>query len=160
MRNENLINTLSENIATLFGFIGSIKNEKIIWEKEAGEISIYDHIYHLSNCQENFYQRYGPFLTDDNADIFSVPLTGVSKVEKPEMSQVSIMMRTFEKWRLYQVELIKSTNGELWDKECIYSEFKKYSFESCIKDILLNDHFHVGQINQILRWEKLINQKK
>lgn len=51
MRNDHLLNTLTESISTLFGFIGSIKNDKIVWEKGLGEITIYDHIYHLSNCQ-------------------------------------------------------------------------------------------------------------
>lgn len=157
MRNDHLLITLTESISTLFGFIGSIKNDKIVWEKGLEEITIYDHIYHLSNCQENFYKRLETYITGQNPEIFSVPLGGIIKVHNPDMSQVSLMMRSFEKWRNSQIDLIRSTNGRLWDEKCIYSEFENYPFESCIKDIILNDKFHVDQINQILGWEKRVS---
>lgn len=86
-----------------------------------------------------------------------MPLGGIIKVHNPDMSQVSLMMRSFEKWRNSQIDLIRSTNGRLWDEKCIYSEFENYPFESCIKDIILNDNFHVDQINQILGWEKRVS---
>jgi len=148
MRNENLVKSLEGNISLLFAFVGSIGNESIMKRKEANALSIYDHICHLSIIQPLFHDRLEAFLKDESPVISLASLRKIDLVHGNEQS-IMTLMRTYESWRLRQVELVKSTDGKLWDTAAANKELPGYTFESLVKDILLNDIFHINQIEEL-----------
>jgi len=148
MRNENLIKSLEGNISLLFAFVGSIRNESIMKRKEENALSIYDHICHLSIIQPLFYDRLETFLKEESPMISLASLRKIDIVHGNEQS-IMTLMRTYESWRLRQVELVRSTDGKLWDRMAANKELSGYSFESLVKDILLNDIFHISQIEEL-----------
>jgi len=148
MRNENLVKSLEGNISLLFAFVGSIRNEAIMKRKEEDSLSIYDHICHLSIIQPLFYDRLEAFSREESPVISLASLRKVDIVHGNEQS-IMTLMRTYESWRLKQVELVKSTEGTLWDRMVANEELAGYSFESLVKDILLNDIFHINQMEEL-----------
>lgn len=148
MRNENLIKSLEGNISLLFAFVGSVRNEEIMKRKEENSLSIYDHICHLSIIQPLFYDRLEAFAREEKPLISLASLRKIDIVHGNEQS-IMVLMRTYESWRLKQVELVRSTEGKLWDRMAANKELAGYSFETLVKDILLNDIFHINQIEEL-----------
>lgn len=148
MRNENLIKSLEGNVSLLFAFVGSIRNEAIMKRKEENSLSIYDHICHLSIIQPLFYDRLEAFVKEERPLISLASLRKIDIVRGNEQS-IMTLMRTYESWRLKQVELVGATAGTLWDRMAANEELSGYSFECLVKDILLNDIFHISQIEEL-----------
>jgi hypothetical protein len=150
MRNENLVKSMDGNISLLFGFIGSIKNDEIMKRKESDGLSAYDHICHLSLIQPLLYERLETLVEKENPVISLASLRKVDVMKGVATQSIMVLMRTFESWRKKQVDLVNSTHGLLWDKKAANRELENYTLEACVREILLNDIFHINQIEELV----------
>lgn len=41
-----------------------------------------------------------------------------------DITQISYLMRAYADWRIQQINLVKITNGEIWDKKRLIKDLK------------------------------------
>jgi hypothetical protein len=149
MRNEDLLESLEKNISIIFAFVGSMKNDRVMKRRDENYWSIYDHIKHLALTQIMLYKRVEKFINEDTPSIVPFLPEEKAALEEDNSKPISVLMRSYEKWRKKQIELIRATEGEIWDKEALHPEYEKYTFEILIRHILLHDSFHMYRMEEI-----------
>ena len=149
MRNDELLTALENNIKVLFTFVGSIKNDKMLKRQVEESSSVYDYIKELSFIQKPFYERLEEFKKEEHPRIKEISIEDINISDDSDIANIAGLMRFFEKWRRKQIELIRSTNGQLWDKEAINNEYEQYNFEICVRDIVMNDSFQMYHMQEL-----------
>jgi hypothetical protein len=156
LKNDLLIG-LTNNKNVLKHFI-SIIQEDDIQKRIKDYWTIYEHIDHLVITQKMLLGRIHQFIVEDKPIMkpyIPEEKPNIENANKPAMDLVN----EYIKLRDMQIALIKKTKRNVWKKEGIHPEYKKYSFEILLRHIILHDSFHMLRIEELwIEKEELIKE--
>jgi hypothetical protein len=58
-----------------------------------------------------------------------------------------------------QIKILKNVTEDIWEKEGIHEEYKKYTFEILVRHAILHDSFHMWRMEELwIENENLIKE--
>jgi hypothetical protein len=118
--------------------------------------TIYEHLEHLTFSQNILLGRIKQFFEEDNPKIKPFGTENRTFTEKYSVDE---LVKKYCKLRKEQIKLIKSANKNIWKKEGIHEEYKKYTFEILIRHTILHDSFHMWRMEELwIEKENLIKE--
>jgi hypothetical protein len=76
-----------------------------------------------------------------------------------EKYSVKELLQKYCELRDEQIQLIKNTTKDIWKKEGVHEEYKKYTFEILVRHAILHDSFHMWRMEELwIENENLIKE--
>ena len=145
MIKNDFIKILDLNKNILCQFIESMTNIEIN-NRIKNYWTIYEHIEHLTFSQNILVGRIKQFLEEDNPKI--KPFGAENRTFGKKYS-VKELLKKYCELRDEQIKLIKNANEDIWKKEGMHEEYKKYTFEILIRHVILHDSFHMWRMEEL-----------
>jgi hypothetical protein len=159
MLKKDLLIGLTNNKNILKHFISIMKNDEI--QKRIKDYwTIYEHLDHLVITQKMLLGRIQQFIVEEKP--IMKPYIPEDKPEIGNANKSAMdLVNEYLKLRDMQISLIKRAKMNVWKKEGIHPEYKRYSFEILLRHILLHDSFHMWRIEELwIEKEELIKELK
>jgi hypothetical protein len=156
---RNLISSISNNKVILKQFVSCMKQNEIN-NRIKDYWTIYEHVDHLLITQKMLLGRIQQFIVEEKPAMKPYIPEDKPKIENSKKS-INELVIEFCKLRDMQIALIKRANKNVWNKEGIHPEYKKYSFEILIRHMYLHDSFHMWRMEELwIENEDLIKELK
>jgi hypothetical protein len=151
MCEKNVIEILESNKSLLCQLIGDL-SENEINKRIKDYWSIYEHLEHLTLCQNIVVYRIKQFIEEE--DPLIIPYIFENDENKGKEYSAKELLKRYCKLRDEQIYLIKKINKDIWIKNGRHEGYKKYTLEMLIKQTVLHDAFHIFHIEEIWSDEK------
>lgn len=147
---ENLIQILELNSAVLQRFISLIPEEKLHKRRGEGFWTVYEHVHHLALVQPMLFRRIRQFVREERPEIHAfTPNPEEDQKKDGQDKPVLELIDAFASWRKRQVDLIRSCDLSIWEREGFHPEYEQYPFEVLVTHILAHDGFHLYRIEEL-----------
>ena len=157
MLKKDLIAGLTVNKGILRQLISTMEPEAIK-RRIKDYWTIYEHLDHLVVTQKMLLGRIKQFLAEDRPTMKPYIPEDKPEVENASKSAAQLVGE-FERLRDEQLVLIKKAKRDVWQREGIHPEYKKYGFEILVRHILLHDSFHMWRMEELwIEKEELIKE--
>jgi hypothetical protein len=114
------------------------------------------HTIHSYRKQHTPPFKAGLLIEEDHPKI--KPFGAESKTFDVKYSVKELLQR-FCELRDEQIELLKNVTEDIWEKEGIHEEYKKYTFEILVRHATLHDSFHMWRMEELwIENENLIKE--
>jgi hypothetical protein len=149
MKTPELVDALELNASIFENFVNGIPEPDLHRNRGEGFWTVYQHIHHLALVQPLMYKRFRTFRTDEKPVI--VPYNPFSGEEDrdPKIRPVGEVVQAFKDWRKKQVELIRSCNDSVWEKQGVHPEYDRYTMEIVIRHVVTHDGFHMYRMEEL-----------
>jgi hypothetical protein len=143
---DDIIKIMELNKNILCQFIGNMDDMEIN-NRIKDYWTIYEHLEHLTMCQNILLHRIKQFIKEDNPVIKPYrPENGENNNEK---YSVKGLLEKYCGLREEQILLIKDVNKDIWEKDGKHEEYKRYTFEILVRHIILHDSFHMYRMEEL-----------
>lgn len=147
---ENLIRSLELNISIFERFISLIPESNLHTQRGDGLWTLYEHIYHLAMVQPMLFRRLRQFVREEAPVIHAfTPDPEEDQKEDAAEKPVAEILKSFSSWRKKQVDLLRSCDSSVWEREGKHPEYSEYPFEVLVTHILAHDGFHLYRIEEL-----------
>jgi len=159
MSQEILLQALALGPGLLRALIQAIPPEALERRRGEGSWTLREHLEHLTATQPMLYGRLDRFLREERPEITpyvpAAPATPVApdvpgedpaarRRKPPEQ-----LLELFERWRLRQIDLIRSAAPEIWQRRALHPEYEDYGFEILVRHIALHDGTHLYRMEEL-----------
>ena len=150
---DDFIQALTINSVILENFIASMNSEEIS-NKIKDYWTIHKHLDHLVKSQEVILKRLQQFIEEDSPTM--KPYKPANEVNS-KLQDIQDLITKFKEIRSQQIDLIKRSGKQVWEKSGNHPQYKKYSFEILIRHAILHDGFHMWRMEELwIKNENLI----
>ena len=149
MSHEAMIRGLKDNLEVLENLVDSIPESQLSLKRGRGVWSIYEHVNHLALVQLMLFRRLELFVKEEKPEIKPYIPDQKSESIRSQNKPIGDLVAIFTKGRARQIELIDSSEPDLWSKSASHPEYTLYTFEILVRHILLHDGFHMYRIEEL-----------
>jgi hypothetical protein len=149
MKNKELVDALELNAIILENFVRQIPESGLHRNRGEGFWTVYQHVFHVALIQPLMYKRFKLFKTEEKPVIVPYNPFGDEEDKSPKVRPVGEIMDSFKDWRRRQVELIRSCDDSVWEKQGVHPEYDQYTMEIVIRHVLTHDGFHMYRMEEL-----------
>jgi hypothetical protein len=159
MIKKDFLVALSNNKSILRQLVSSMSSDEIR-RRIKDYWTIYEHVDHLIVTQKMLLGRIQQFIVEAKPVMRPYIPEDAPKVEDSKKNAMELV-NEFCKLRDMQIALIRKAKRNVWHKEGVHEEYRKYSFEILLRHIILHDSFHMWRMEELwIEREDLIKELK
>jgi hypothetical protein len=149
MKTPELVHALELNAVIFENFVKQIPESGLHRTRGEGFWTVYQHVFHLALVQPAMFKRFKMFKTEGKPVIVPYnPFEG-EEDKAPKIRPVDEIVQSFKDWRKKQVEVIRSCDDSVWEKQGVHPEYDLYTMEIVIRHVLMHDGFHMYRMEEL-----------
>jgi len=147
---QKLILCLKNSPIFLENLIKDIPHEELKIQRRKNRWSAHEHACHVCiGDKYGFHKRFILFK-DENVPTIQ-PISGDDFPQSFYLDlDITECLQEFKLLRKKTIELVKYREIDFWEKEANHPEYKKYTPLIMLKHLLMHDHFHFYNIEELL----------
>ncbi len=144
-----LIDSLVNAPVILYNLAASIPNQQLKQRRIKNKWTIHEHICHLAEAEGMIHNRFQEFKNNP-APVFDAYLPESNiKTDQLLDLDLNVQMQRFKRVRGLTVDLVKSFNQLIWDRQAIHEEYDDYGAYILLRHVVMHDYFHMYRIEEL-----------